>query len=106
LVAQQGKVGQPLTFSFSATSPDGDPLTYSSDNLPLGATLDTGGNFRWTPQPAQAGTYQFDVSVGDGARSAAQTVTLNIADVDRGPIMVPLIPQTTSEAGTLQFTLQ
>ena len=38
--------------------PEGDVLTYSSSNLPRGATLDPKtGAFVWTPDFAQAGVF-------------------------------------------------
>ena len=40
--------GSLLTFTLSATDPDGDSLTYSAGTLPSGAAL-TGPTFAWTP---------------------------------------------------------
>ncbi|WP_292350639.1 PGF-pre-PGF domain-containing protein [Methanomethylovorans sp. PtaU1.Bin093] len=42
--------GQLLTFTVSATDPDGDIIHYSASNMPEGATFDTDtGVFSWTP---------------------------------------------------------
>ncbi len=42
--------GQLLTFTISATDPDGDLIYYSASDLPEGATFDTStGVFSWTP---------------------------------------------------------
>src|SRR5262249_570659 len=50
--------GQALTFTVSATDPDGDALTYSASNLPAGATFDPDTRtFSWTPTYDQAGSY-------------------------------------------------
>ena len=60
--------GQLLSFTVSATDPEGDPLTYSASNLPSGATFDpTTGIFSWTPDYEQSGTYtnvHFEVTDG------------------------------------------
>jgi protocatechuate 3,4-dioxygenase beta subunit len=70
--------GQSLTFTVSATDPDGDPLTYSAANLPSGATFDPAARtFSWTPN--QAGSYsnvRFQVS--DGALTDAENITITV----------------------------
>lgn len=73
--------GQLLTFTISATDPDGDPLTYSASNLPSGASFDpTTRTFSWTPRYDQAGTYanvHFEVSDGKLTNSEDVTITVN-----------------------------
>ena len=60
--------GQALTFTVSATDPDGDSLTYSASSLPSGATFTPATRtFAWTPASGQAGSYpnvHFQVSDG------------------------------------------
>jgi len=53
---------QTLQFKINATDNDGDILTYSVDNLPLGASF-SGQEFLWTPNFTQAGTYQVTFNV-------------------------------------------
>ena len=51
--------GEALQISLVASSADGNPLTYSSNLLPAGATLDPNtGVFDWTPGYDQQGVYQ------------------------------------------------
>jgi len=73
-------VGVLLQFTVLATDPDGDPLTYSADNLPSGASFDPGTRtFSWTPSSGQAGTYpnvQFQVS--DGALTDSENITITV----------------------------
>ena len=66
-----GKAGRPeelLTFIVTALDPDGDSVTLTAENLPLGASFvdegwDTGlgkykGTFSWTPNSSQIGVYE------------------------------------------------
>lgn len=77
--------GQPLTFTVSATDPDGDPLTLSArlaNGEPLsaiGASFTDGGKgsgtFSWTPTHTQTGSTVLTVTVADaGGLSASQSV--------------------------------
>jgi hypothetical protein len=71
--------GELLTFTISATDPDGDSLTYSASNLPSGATFNSSTRtFSWTPDEAQ--TYpniHFEVSDGELTDSENITITVN-----------------------------
>ena len=72
--------GQLLSFTISATDSDGDPLTYSASNLPLGATFDPATRtFSWTPGYEQAGTYanvHFEVS--DGKLTDSEDISIRV----------------------------
>jgi len=72
--------GDLLTFTISATDPDGDILAYSASNLPSGATFDTDtGTFAWIPAIGQAGIYpdmHFEVSDGGSADFVNITITV------------------------------
>ncbi len=47
-----------LSFTISATDPDGDSIVYSATGLPTGATFDTtNGIFSWTPVNGTEGLY-------------------------------------------------
>ena len=74
--------GDTLTFTLSATDPDaGDLLTYSSPNLPGGASLTSAGAFSWTPcyqVAAVAITFAVKDSAGD---SDTMNVTVTVVGV-------------------------
>ncbi len=79
LTDQTGEEGAELVFTLTATDVDGDALTWTSSNLPTGATLtdntDGTATFSWTPDYTQAGTYsnvQFIVNDGQGGSVVAQ----------------------------------
>jgi len=71
-----------LEFTISATDPDDDPLTFSADNLPTGASFEPETRtFYWTPTSGQAGTYpnvHFTVSDGELTDYEDITITVNI----------------------------
>ncbi len=72
--------GQLLEFTVSATDPDGDALTFSTFNLPSGATFDgSTQTFSWTPDFTQAGVYygvRFEVS--DGTFMDFEEITIQV----------------------------
>lgn len=83
-------VGEGLTRTFvvTATDADGEVLTYSALDLPLGATFTPGTRtFAWTPGFDQAGTYAMRFLVNDGVFpiAAADTEHVAITVVDRTP---------------------
>jgi hypothetical protein len=73
--------GATLTFTISASDPDGGPLAYSASNLPSGASFEPATRtFSWTPDHSQAGTYpdvRFTVSDGSLEDSEDITITVN-----------------------------
>jgi hypothetical protein len=75
--------GATLTFTVSASDPDGGTLTYSASNLPSGASFEPATRtFSWTPDHSQAGTYnnvRFTVSDGSLEDSENITITVNNA---------------------------
>ena len=77
-----------LAFAISATDPDGDTLTYSASNLPVGATFDPATRtFSWTPADTQAGVYantRFQVS--DGSLSDTEDITITVSDRNQADI--------------------
>jgi hypothetical protein len=102
-----GDEGQPLTFTVSATDPDGDPLTYAATGLPAGAAFDAGTRtFSWTPGFDQAGTYAVTFSVSDPTpNSDEETIAIEIADIvpgsNRTPIVTPAGDQFVRVGETL-----
>jgi hypothetical protein len=95
-----------FTFTLQATDPDNDPLVYSGSNLPTGATLNPAtGEFSWTPNYNDAGTYVVEFSVSDGDLSATTSTTIEVLNTNRAPVLESIGNQTTSENQTLSFTV-
>ncbi|MGA2035933.1 MAG: putative Ig domain-containing protein, partial [Thermoguttaceae bacterium] len=78
--------GESVHIPLLASDPQGDPLTYSSDLLPGGATLDPNtGVFDWTPGFDQHGVYAIPFTVSDGANTVTQTTTITVLNVNAPP---------------------
>jgi len=88
--------GQTLSFTISATDPDGDSLTYSAGNLPAGAVFDTAARtFSWTPGYDRSGTYpdvHFEVS--DGELADRENIAITVNNVNRAPAISGLVNQS------------
>ena len=98
--------GDALSFSIAATDPNGNPITFSSDNLPNGATLDpTTGLFAWTPGYDQHGSYLIDITASASGLSTTQQLQLTVLNVD-GPIaFLPVGQLTVYEGQTLSTVI-
>lgn len=75
-------VGQELPLTVRVTDPDGDTITYSLQNAPVGASIDAeSGAFHWTPVEAQVGQVNFAVIATDSgtpALSASQLLQITV----------------------------
>ena len=75
--------GQALTFSVSASDPNGDTLIYSAQNLPAGASFNPSTRvFTWSPSYSQAGTYSgIQFTVSDGSLTDSENIDIVVANV-------------------------
>ena len=78
-----------LAFTIPATDDDGDDLLFSMTG-PDGATIDSDGQFSWTPTEEQgpawgAGMYVFEVTVTDGVDSVSKTFYVQVNEVNTPP---------------------
>ena len=74
--------GSLLSFTVSATDPEGNALTFSANPLPAGAVFNTATRtFAWTPGFNQSGTYQVNFIASDGSIQDQETVTITVNNV-------------------------
>jgi hypothetical protein len=95
-----------LTFTISASDPDGDSLTYSASNLPQGASFNSStGTFSWTPSFSQAGTYaNIHFAVSDGTLTDSEDITIPVTDfsLSANPSTISF---TSSGSGTFSVSI-
>lgn len=96
-----------LTFTISATDPDGDILRYTALGLPRGATFNPyTRTFSWKPSYTQAGIYPNVVFiVSDGRLTDFERITITVNNVNQPPVLNPIGNKTVNENQLLQFTI-
>jgi len=104
--AISGTEGEPITFTVSATDPDGDMVMYQADGLPAGAQLTDQMNstalFRWTPGFDQAGTYDVMIMADDmNGAMIHGSVSITVADVT-DPVAIARPDDMTAIEGDVQ----
>lgn len=100
--------GNTLAFIVSATDHDGDALTYTASNLPIGATF-TGNTFVWNTGYNDAGNYsdiEFAVmDNGSPMELAVELITITVGNVNRAPEFTNPGPQEILEDNLLSFSV-
>jgi len=72
-----------LAFTVTAHDPDGDPVTFTVQNLPAGAAFNpVSGDFYWKPAFDQAGVYtNVRFTASDGEDTDSETIQITVDDV-------------------------
>lgn len=103
--------GATLSLPVTAADADNEPLVFSVENSPAGATLTGNGNntaaFNWTPTYEQAGTYPdiiFTVSDSRG-NTDSENVTITVNDINRPPKLAHIGDRFINENEFLTFDL-
>ncbi len=91
-----------LTFTASATDAQGDLLFWAIDTLPSGAVFDTDtGDFSWSPDFNQAGSYPVTITVSDGSLTDEESFTITVTNTNRAPVVDAIANQTVAEGDLL-----
>ncbi|NOS70393.1 MAG: hypothetical protein HOP33_10735, partial [Verrucomicrobia bacterium] len=96
-----------LTVTNNATDADvpANTLTYSLQNAPVGAAIDTNGVITWTPTESQGpGTNTITTIVSDGAQSATNSFVVVVTEVNSAPILPTQNGVVVAELTTLTVT--
>ncbi|MDW7712434.1 MAG: PKD domain-containing protein, partial [Deferrisomatales bacterium] len=96
--------GQLLSFTVSASDPDGDPVTITATPLPAGAAFN-GTTFSWTPTFTQAGIYQVTFTATAGGLTDSETITITVTNVNRAPVLATIPNQSVLEGQTVTVSL-
>jgi hypothetical protein len=104
-----------LTFTVSASDPDGDLLTFNATPLPERAMFNTTTRvFSWIPSYSQAGTYRLNFSVRDPeGLTDYEVVTIQVSEpsnthvstVDYAPVFDPVPVKLAAETYELTFSI-
>lgn len=70
--------GQALSYTYTATDPEGDDLIFALIDSIEGMTVGEAGVLAWTPSYTQAGEYTVVVSVTDGTFSVNDTAVVTV----------------------------
>ena len=101
--------GNLLTIDLTCSDSDNDPLVFSIEGLPAGATFidngDTTATFAWTPDYGDSGNYGVTFKVSDGACTDQERIVISVGDVNRAPVLDPIGNQTVNEGELFQFTI-
>ena len=94
----------PLSISLLASDPDGDPLSYSANTMPVGATLED-NLFSWTPTYGQAGIYQVTFIVSDNELVDFETIIITVNNVNQAPVLELISPVAEMEDTPISFVV-
>ncbi len=96
---------QAVSFTYTATDANLDPLTFALVNPPAGASLTSpGGVFSWTPTYAQQGAFVITAVVSDGVLTDTAKATITVTKVNQQPAFVLKMRDTTiAQNTTLAF---
>jgi hypothetical protein len=101
--------GSLLSFTVTASDPDGDGLTFSASNVPTGANFNPSTRvFSWTPGFGAAGNYNVTFTVTDDgtpAENDSEIVTITVGNVNRPPVLGTISSKSVDEGDLLAFTV-
>jgi hypothetical protein len=101
--------GATLDVAVSASDPDGDAITLSLLDPPGFAELADNGDGTGTitiePGFGDAGVYEITVEVSDGELTDTTSFTVTVVDVNRPPVLEPIVDQTVDEGGMLEIPI-
>ncbi len=97
--------GALLSFTATASDPDGGFPVMTAENLPLGATYTDNGDgtaaFNFTPDFTQAGVYNVRFIASDGLLADSELVTITVTEFNRPPALAAIGPQSVNEGQSL-----
>lgn len=101
-----GTVGTSYVYEIDASDPEGDQVTYTATELPVGASIDsTTGTVTWIPSSTAIGPNEFTVVVADSqGASNTQSFVVEVIGTNTPPV-ADTQQVSTAEDVTLQLDL-
>ncbi len=93
-----------LSFTISATDPDGDEIEYNAYGIPRGAEFEN-GTFFWRPDYEQAGVYYVLFMARDGLAIDLAYMLIQVNNTNRPPVLASIGAKVVSENAELSFTI-
>lgn len=96
-----------IQFNVRGNDPDGDDVTisYSSEDLPLGAEFtdngDGSGTFSWQTDYDDAGRYEANFTLSDDVYSVAGLTTIRVTNVNREPVWIDPQDEVIADEGDM-----
>ncbi len=100
------EVGQLVVVEVTATDPDGDDVTLSAGNMPVGAVFSAAdGIMRWTPTQSGLWTVLFVGDDGNVGGADSAEIIIYIGDVNRPPVLDPVGAVIVREGEQVAITI-
>jgi hypothetical protein len=96
----------PLAFAIPASDLDVplQPLQFTIEGAPEGASLGADGILRWTPGESDGGrSFPVTVHVSDGLEEASRSFDLVVRETNENPVLEPIPNQSVQEMTLLEF---
>jgi len=94
---------QTLTFTINATDPDGDPITYSVQGLPKGATFEN-QTFNWTPTANDVGNHEVTFIASDASLSDSEKIVITVREFEELTLKIKFNTDRVSKIGILYLS--
>ncbi|MBD3401735.1 tandem-95 repeat protein, partial [candidate division GN15 bacterium] len=102
--------GATLSFTVTASDPEGVPPTLTTSALPTNASFsdngDGTGDFTFNPDFTQSGTFDITfTATDDSSATASELITITVNQVNLAPTLDPIGAQFVDEGGSLNLTI-
>ncbi|MCP4569343.1 MAG: hypothetical protein GY841_17350 [FCB group bacterium] len=102
--------GVAISFYLTATDVEGQPISYTAENLPTGCYFNNYGTdsarFVWTPNYYSAGEYEVTFIADDGQLADSEVVLITVTNANGPPVMIYTAQIDVNEGDLMTFDIQ